>query len=240
MVLLKLKCPPERRKAVIGVSLSTSSPTCQLLTTDESEAPFQVVLTLSQEDSARPGCPITICTQGTVFAPSEGDDGLDTLAVGTFSPLVSIKNPQKTINLGRLKPHYARGTGSKTSNLREREWLHFLTIPADGEVLVRHDMPITRMLKYEDCLVKDDLKPGESYQFHIIPDYLGTTWWCWGDLEGDLKGKKLSAWQEGINFEKAEKPSPEKMDEEGWVLGANPAELAFEDKTGQAEFRFID
>ncbi|KAI4172172.1 MAG: hypothetical protein LQ343_003732 [Gyalolechia ehrenbergii] len=56
-----------------------------------------------------------------------------------------------------------------------------------------------------------------------------------GDLKGDLKDKKLSAWQEGNRFKKAEKPSPERVEEEGWTLGANPAQSAFEDKTGDAE-----
>ncbi|KAI4118162.1 MAG: hypothetical protein LQ338_007451 [Usnochroma carphineum] len=240
MVLLKLKCPPERRKAVIAVSLSTSSPTCQLRTTDESGPPFQIVLTLRVQNSTQADRPITICTQGTVFAPSNGDAGLDTLALGTFSPLISKSVPQKKINLGRLKPHHARMTDPKSPNLRERDWLDFLTIPADGEVQIRHDLPISRMFRYEDSLTSTDLKPGETYRFHINPDYLGTTWWCWGDLEGDLKDKKFSAWQEGINFEKAEKPSPEQVEEEGWILGANPAELAFEDKTGDAEFVFVD
>lgn len=214
MVLLKLNCPPERRKAVIGVSLSTSSPTCQLHTTDKSEPPFQIILTLRLEHTTQPGRPITICTQGTVCASSDGNGGLDTLALGTFSHLISNSDPQKRINLGHLKPHYAHRTDSKSSNLRERDWLNFLTIPADGEVLVRHDMPISRMLKYEDRLGRNDLKPGESYHFHINPDYLGTTWWCWGDLESDLKDKKLSAWQEGINFEKAERPSEEQIKNE--------------------------
>ena len=59
-------------------------------------------------------------------------------------------------------------------------------------------------------------------------------------MKSDLKDKKLSAWQEGINFEKAEKPTPEQVENEGWVLGGNPAELTFEDRTGSAEFQFVD
>lgn len=88
------------------------------------------------------------------------------------------------------------------------------------------------MFKYEGTLTKDDLKAGDVYHFGINSGYLGTTWWCWGDMEGDLKDKKLSAWQEGINLGKAEKPTLEQVEKEGWVLGGNPTELAFEDRTG--------
>lgn len=105
---------------------------------------------------------------------------------------------------------------------------------------VRHDLPVSQTLRYEDSLTKNELKPRITYHFGITSGYLDTTWWCWGDLEGDLKDKKLSAWQEGTNFEKAEKPTPEQVEKEGWVLGANPAKLALEDKTGSAEFQFVD
>ncbi|KAI4189809.1 MAG: hypothetical protein LQ346_005057 [Caloplaca aetnensis] len=240
MVLLKLKCPPERRKAVVAVSLSTSSPTCSLGAAEGSNPPFQVVLALRLENSSQPGRPVTICTQGTVFAPADEGGGLDTLALGTVGPLFSNSDAQKKISLGHFKPHHARAERPPSADLKERDWLNFLTIPADGVVQVRHDLPLSRMFRYEDSLTKDDLKAGDTYHFGINSGYLGTTWWCWGDLEGDLKDKKLSAWQEGINFEKAEKPTPEQIEKEGWVLGANPAELAFEDKTGSAQFRFVD
>ncbi|KAL8936590.1 MAG: hypothetical protein Q9216_004851 [Gyalolechia sp. 2 TL-2023] len=242
MVLLKLQCPPERRKAVIALTSSTSSPTCQIHPPAAAQAQpnFQIILTLRIERSTQPDRAITICTHGTVFAESDGQ-GLDMLAVGTFGPLTSTSDPSKTINLGQWKPHHLQhGREPQSPNLRERDGLEFLTIPANGQVEVRHDMSIDRMFEHESDRRREDLKPGETYRFRVSSGYLGTKWWCWGDLEGELKDKKLSAWQEGINFGKAEKPSPEQIEEEGWVLGANPAELAFEDKTGDIKFEFVD
>ncbi|KAI4265171.1 MAG: hypothetical protein L6R38_009608, partial [Xanthoria sp. 2 TBL-2021] len=161
MVLLKLKCSPERRKAVVAVTLSTSSPTCSLSTEDPS-APFHLILTLRLENSTQPGRAITIRTGGTVFAPSPEGGGLDTLALGTFGPLISNDNPEKKINLGQLKPHYLHtGGGPPSNNLKEREGIHFLTIPADGSVQVRHDLPLSRMFKYEGSLMENNLKPGD-------------------------------------------------------------------------------
>ncbi|KAL8703680.1 MAG: hypothetical protein Q9201_003134 [Fulgogasparrea decipioides] len=238
MVLLKMKCAPERRKATIAVSVSTSSPTCSFDQAEESNDPFQIILTLHVENTTQPDRAITFCTNGTVFAPSTPGAGIDTLGLGTFGPLVSMDTPDKKIHLGNLKPHAARTSGTKSNDLKERENLHFLTIPANGEVQVKHALPVSRMLQYSN-VSRQSLYPGESYCFRLNPDYLGTTWWCWGDLEGDLADKKLSAWQEGLNPEKVEKPTPEQMEEEGWVLGGNPAELAFEEKTGEVRFFFV-
>ncbi|KAL8993438.1 MAG: hypothetical protein Q9169_006342 [Polycauliona sp. 2 TL-2023] len=240
MVLLKLKCPPENRKAAIAVTVSTSSPTCSLNAPEDSITPFRIVLTLRLENSTQPERPVTICTKGTVFAPSHPEGGLDTLSLGTIGPLISTSDPSQRISLGHFKPHYINTGGPLSTNLQDRESLDFLIIPADGAVEVHHDLPISRMLKYEDTLTKDDLKAGDIYKFGIHWGYLGTLWWCWGDLEGDLKNKKLSAWQEGINFERAEKPTAEQIEKEGWVLGANPSELLFVNGTGFASFSMSD
>ncbi|KAL8883304.1 MAG: hypothetical protein Q9192_007267, partial [Flavoplaca navasiana] len=215
MVLLKLTCPPERRKAVVAATLSTSSPTFSL-SAEDSSAPLQIIITLRLENSTQPGRAITIRTGGTVFAPPPEGGGLDTLALGTFGPLISNSDPERRINLGQLKPHHLHtGEGPPSPNLKEREGIQFLTIPADGSAQVRHDLPISRIFEYEGTLTKEDLKPGDVYHLGINSGYLGTTWWCWGDMEGDLKDKKLSAWQEGINFGKAEKPTPEQVEKEG-------------------------
>ncbi|KAI4241242.1 MAG: hypothetical protein L6R40_004658 [Gallowayella cf. fulva] len=234
-----MKCAPERRKASIAVSVSTSSPTCSLDPVADLDETFQIVLTLRVENATQPCLAVTFCTNGTVFAPSAQEGGIDTLGLGTFGPLVSIDSPDKKIHLGNFKLHAARVSTPKSNDLKERKYLNFLTVPAKGEVQVKHDLPVSRMLKYDQQVSRDDLYPGESYSFRLNPDYLGTTWWCWGDLEGDLAGKKLSAWQEGLNPEKGEKPTPEQIQKEGWVLGGNPAELAFEETTKGVQFQFV-
>ena len=239
MVLLKLRCLPEDRKAVIAVTLSTSSPTLSLTAPEDPLNPFQIVIGLRIAETTRPGHAITICTHGSVFEPADPDGGLDTLALGTIGGLVSTSDPEKRIAFGNFKPHFARPT-STPRDLRERERLHFMTIPAEGQMQITHSLPLSRIFKYEDRLTRDDLKPGESYRLQINDGYLGTSWWCWGDLESDLKDKKFSEWQEGINLARAEKPSPQEVEKEGWILGGNPAELTFDDLTGWAEFQFVE
>ncbi|KAL9611159.1 MAG: hypothetical protein Q9167_004181 [Letrouitia subvulpina] len=240
MVLLKFKCTPDRRKAVVNVSTSTSSPTLSLSAAEESSRTFQIVITLSIGETSQPGRAITICTYGSVFNPSSQDGGLDTLALGTIGEVHSSADVRKRISLGNLKPHLAHGADAKSPDLKQREWLRFITIPTEGHVQIAHNMPIDRIFKYEDRLSKSDLQPGETYRFNLNPGYVGTSWWCWGDLDTDLKDKKLSAWQEGINIDKAEKPDEETIANENWILGGNPAELVFEEITGYAEFRIVE
>ncbi|KAL8733442.1 MAG: hypothetical protein Q9166_002068 [cf. Caloplaca sp. 2 TL-2023] len=151
-----------------------------------------------------------------------------------------MDDPDKKIHLENFKPHAARGQKLKTNNLKEREFLHFLTIPEKGEVRITHDLPVVRMFKYDSHMTSKNLTSGESYRFRLNPDYMGTTWWCWGNLEGSLADEKLSAWQEGLNPEKVEKPTEEQVQKEGRVLGGNPVEVAFEEKTRDVKFRFVD
>ncbi|KAI4160836.1 MAG: hypothetical protein LQ342_005361 [Letrouitia transgressa] len=240
MVLLKFKCSPDRRKAVVNVSTTTSSPTLSLSAAEGFSPTFQIVITLSIGETSQPGRAITICTYGSVFNPSSPDDGLDTLALGTIGDVHSSVDTEKRISLGNLKPHFAHGADVKSPDLKQREWLRFITIPAEGHVQITHNMPIDRMFKYEDRLTKNDLQPGETYRFHLNSGYVGSSWWCWGDLDTDLKDKKLSAWQEGINIDKAEKPDEETIVKENWILGGNPAELVFEDIMRYAEFRIVE
>ena len=240
MVLLKLRCSPERRKAVIAVTLSTSSPTLSLNAPEDPLNPFQIIIGLRIAESIQPGQAITICTKGTVFQPTEEGVSLDTLALGTISGLVSSTNLEKKISFGHFKLHLARRSDSQSPDLRKRDWLHFITIPAEGQVQITHNLPISRIFRYEDRLSKDDLRSGESYRMRINPGYLGTTWWCWGDLEGNLMDKKLSAWQEGITLDRAEKPKPEEIERDGWILGENNAELTFDDQSNYAEFQFVE
>lgn len=99
--------------------------------------------------------------------------------------------------------------------------------------MVSHDLPLSRIFQYESDLAREDIKPGEEYSIRLDPGYVGTMWWCWGDLEGDLKGKKFSEWRkgwEGWNFG-VEELEKDVIEREGWVVGEDPEELWVEDRT---------
>jgi hypothetical protein len=130
--------------------------------------------------------------------------------------------------------HRRRPDPERSSDLKERPWTQLLTIPAEGEVVITHDLPLARMFKYEQRLKPADVV-GETWRANIADGGIGTRWWCWGSLDGELKDKCLSAWRDGLEHHSTPKPTGDE-----WVLGRHPMELVFEDRTEDASFRFVE
>lgn len=240
MVFIKWKCPPERRKATIAISAKPSSPTISVVndTTNDKEEEdneqFQFCISLKIIETTRPGQPITIRTDGSVFAPSHPDGGLDTLAQRT-ALLVSTSDASCWINLGQFFLHHARPDPPLSPDLKERSPMRLLTIPAEGEVVVAHNLPLARMFEHEGTLKPEDVV-GETWRLRVASGMVGTSWWCWGGLDGELKDKRLSAC---CDWQYCSEPKPT-GDE--WVTGCSPKELVFVDQTedATASFRFVE
>lgn len=58
-----------------------------------------------------------------------------------------------------------------------------------------HKISYDRLFKYSS-LNCDGVQPGEI--FYMNKRRMESNWWCRGDLENDLKGKRLHAWQKGV------------------------------------------
>lgn len=221
-------CRPERRKAVIAVSVSPLLPTFSI----NNQQDFQLRVSLRIAETTHPGQAIPIVTTGTVFVPLNPAGQVDTLSRGTVS-LAAVEPPEgsrRYVHLGNSGMN-GRRPDSPSSDLKERPWVHLLTIPAEGSVEVAHDLTISRIFRYEEKLTKEDVV-GESWLFKLNDGYVG------GDLEGELKEKRLSPWHEGMLSRLYSEPKPDVDD--GWVLGCNLVELVFEDHTAGAEFQFVD
>ncbi|RYP77951.1 hypothetical protein DL771_000810 [Monosporascus sp. 5C6A] len=109
---------------------------------------------------------------------------------------------------------------SDALDLRERGY-EFLTIPGDGSaVTVTHKLDWDRIFKYEKKLSREDLKPGDKFRIGLNSQFIGTCWWCFGDLEGDLKGKRFYAWCED-DFGDG-RPDDDFLREGNWVLSKDP------------------
>ena len=200
---------------------------------EEEREHFKLCISLRIAETTQPGQAITICTNGSVFAKSHPEGGLDTLAQKKAS-LSSTSDNSRGIQLGMFIIHH-RPDPERSSDLKERPWTQLLTIPAEGEVVIIHDLPLARMFKYEQRLKPADVV-GETWRANISDCGIGTRWWCWGSLDGELKDKRLSAWRDGP-IEHHTTPKP--MGDE-WVLGRHPMELVFEDRTEDASFRFVE
>lgn len=236
MVFVKRICPSKRRKAIIAVKAKPSSPDISMNSTQESEStqPFQLRISLHIAETTRPGEAITICTNKSVFAPSDPTGERDTLARGTIG-LFSASDISRCINLGQFIIHTARAETPLSPDLKERASTHLLTIPASGDVEIAHDLPLDRMFRYSDRLRADDVVGG-TWQLKLREGYIGTSWWCWGDLDAGLKNKRLSAWHAGMRSEIMRRPE---IVGDDWVLGCNRVELVFEDRTEDSTFRFV-
>ena len=127
--------------------------------------------------------------------------------------------------------------------MREREWLGWITVPAEGEIKVLHEMPLERMFKYEGKLGVGDLVAGEEYVVKMDEGHMAPGWWCWGDLGGELEGKRFSEWRkgwEGWNFG-VERPEEAEVKEGGeWVIGEDPGTLWVERAGEEPRFRFVE
>ena len=74
----------------------------------------------------------------------------------------------------------------------------FITVPSlesKNEVIVEHGLPIGKLYFWQkrDDGGRDEVKPEEGEKWVIGPSEggLGTFWWTWGSMEGDLKGKEF-------------------------------------------------
>lgn len=230
---------PHGPAATIAVTLTTSSATFSVSPSSHL-SPFRLFIKLSVIQSMQPNQPITIIINDTIY-----DSSRDFIvgALGAFGRgLISTSDPERIISLGGIKIHYSNENAG-APNLLDRG-AQFITIPGNGEeTIITHEISHDRLFKYSS-LSLEDIKPGETFKIHVNKRRMESDWWCWGDLEDDLKGKKLHAWQKGVyyNYCVYEEPPPskEEIEKENYVLGEDPDELSFEDQTGCVEITIVE
>ncbi|KAF4596349.1 hypothetical protein EYR38_007728 [Pleurotus pulmonarius] len=191
---------------ILRTEITTSSPTLSLSNPDDN---FCLILSVRVFASPRASAPITIAT---------GRTGLDADSYirGAFR-LECITDPSKSIALSTTtRPHYAR-TETENKDLKEIEWLKFVTVPPKdaGVVRIEHLLPLERMLRREPTVKREDLRPGMGYRVwkdeQILND-IGTLYW--GALDGELKDKKLSDKREDLTSQE----DREVLEADNWVL----------------------
>ncbi|KAI2630337.1 hypothetical protein GGS26DRAFT_107048 [Hypomontagnella submonticulosa] len=236
MVFIKYKIDPARIQGKIAVKLTTTTP--QLSLSDDN-ATLDLKLSLRIASSTQEGRPLTLCVDKTVFQVSDPEEGgMDMFSRGAFGIIRNADPSRRGISLGYFKVHEARR--GESSDLRELGY-RFITVPGDGSwVEVTHKLSWERIFRYEEKRAKTDLEPGEKFEISINRDYLGTMWWCWGDLEGELQGKKFHIWQPGPL--PGPKPSDEFVKEGNWVLGEELRLLDLKDVTEgrKASFEIVE
>ena len=105
---------------------------------------------------------------------------------------------------------------------------------------IAHNMPLSRIFKYETNLTHEAILPGEQYRIRMYPGHVGTTWWCWGDLGEDLKEKKFSQWIKDEYISGIEEPTPDALSSGEWIVSEPLNELWIEDEGDGATFKFTE
>lgn len=236
MVLIKLRCTPGSEQATIGVRVTTAAPSLSLsqLKSKSTEPILNIRVHLRCLSSMEPSRAITILTSGTIFDNAKPTEGyMDNLALGMLGAGLVCKSGEETknISLGFFKVHRARQDGDDASDLRQRPRAAFVTVPSldsGEEVSIDHALTSDRLFVYSDNLTAENLTVGEKYSINLRDDYVGTTWWCWGALDGNLRGKKLHAFSEGICMTGMnERPTDAEIEAENWVCGEDISQLVF-------------
>nr|OQO27597.1 hypothetical protein B0A51_05227 [Rachicladosporium sp. CCFEE 5018] len=177
----------------------------------------------------------------TVFYNTE--TGLDSLAQGRIGPLVlcnrSEGDPPKGLSFGIMRVRHRYVETSDTVDLRYWPDTAVLTVPAMSEqrdAVVDYPITTERLFEHSDGKGPDYFRAGELYRLSLHEGYVGALWWCWGDLDGDLRDKKLNVFQQGGHTKicPLREPSVGGIKREKLVLGEEIAHLQFDCEGGRS------
>ncbi|KAK8076487.1 aconitate hydratase 1 [Apiospora phragmitis] len=257
MVFISRKPNPSERKAQINVRLS-ASPT---LFRSNPDAALRLTLTLSLapsvdvgagaegDDAGRGRRPLTFATHRNICEVTEPgyEGGINIFARGGFGLLRSTSGDKTRISRWATSAPTS-GAKGQSEDLLERG-IRFVTVPAPapaaaGEeeeeqggrsaaaavATVTHTLNWERIFQHADRSERSSREGLES-ELGINRGYMGTMWWCWGDLETDLRDKRLHVWRKTDNGVYGEKPDEEFVRKGNWVLGENPRLLEWVDVT---------
>ncbi|RDH32308.1 hypothetical protein BDQ94DRAFT_171074 [Aspergillus welwitschiae] len=213
--------PTAHDGVTVALTVTTNSPTLSL----SSSHFLEVFVRARIIHSTRPGRSVTIAADRSVFA-GEG------LEIGVFGPgLTSKQDPSRTINFGVIRPRYH--DHFEGPSLAERGY-RLLTIPGDGsDIVVPYQIPLGRLFEHSP-LRPEDITPGEEFEIKVNHSRCDVLWWCWGDVDGDLKGKDLHTWSQGGNYlcPFDERPTEAEIEEGNYILGGDVDKFEVEDQTG--------
>lgn len=233
----------------ITIKLSLAPP--QTFSISPSKASETLQLTASIRQTASPEPSRSITTLKKFTALDDGTDGAaDAFYLKYMKSPTSLEDPNKVI---KMYPYEVRVNVRRPNgdlDIRKREHFEFISVPSveSGEaVQVQWQLSTMSMLRYGSKPIEEQLanfNPSERFRITTAAD-LGLSWWTWGSLDDELRGKKFSRWQlpqdrldedvssrlrDPITFhdvdkldsrscvDDEQKPDLERMVEEGWVF----------------------
>ena len=217
---------PEEIKVTLSLRTTVSTPTISLPDSNSEVSALSdtyIQIHASVKFSTHPALAVTLSSWRTPLERSLTPEDSSSTPVWFNSALTyfrSTNNPDRYGGPPQLGYKVHR-RGGFARNLRE-DW-DFITIPSlesGREVTVQHKLPVEKLQFWtkRDDGYRNDVKPEKGEHWAIGPSEggLGTFWWSWGDLEGDLKGKEFrnDDWFDGEK-EHGQKEGKEWIDSEG-------------------------
>lgn len=181
-------------------------------------------------ESTRAGTPNTLLAHKSIFDADPIDPFFDVFARGLFTSFNSVEDTK-----GRSIWLYAsvkvnEGLDTSEPNQRKRG-VYFFTILCDSsqEVVVNHHLTWERLFRHDSrsrpgidiVTQKSQLRLGERFEIGVDERRrVSVMWWCFGDLNTDLKDKTFHSWIMD-NYGDGHPPD-EDLRNGNWILGKDP------------------
>lgn len=215
------------QRVVLDVTLNVS-PTLSL---SDPEARIELKVGVKIAESTRAGTPVTLLAHNSIFDVDPINPFFDVFARGLFTPLKSVEGPGGRSIWLNPRLRVREGLDTDEPDLRRRG-VNFVTIPGDSsqEVVLHHHLSWERLFKHADrgtpgfggIVQKDQLELGEKFEIRVNGNRPTVVlWWCFGDLETDLKDKRFHSWIMD-NYGDGHPPDEDSLREGNWVLGEDP------------------
>lgn len=220
-----------------AVTLDVTLNVSPTLSLSDPEAKIDIQLSVKIAESTRAGTPITLLAHKSIFDVDPINPFFDVFARGLFTSFNSVEDPEgRSIWLNpcvRVK----EGLDTNEPDLRKRG-VNFFTIRGDSsqEVVVNHHLTWDRLFRHSDrgtpgldnITQKNQLKLGERFEIGVNERRrVSVLWWCFGDLNTDLKDKRFHSWIMD-NYGDGHPPDEDILRNGNWVLGEDPEKSSLE------------
>ncbi|KAJ7211105.1 hypothetical protein C8J57DRAFT_1539607 [Mycena rebaudengoi] len=205
-----------QENVILKVRLTTSAPTLSMSHPDPN---FHLILDVETFYSPQPNSALTISTGRSV---------LDTASPyfagvpGAFHLVCIAEGPAKLMLTLQAHPNYVRHDPINKDLLRDPEFDHlqFVTIPASESIRIEHPLSLEQILRENPTVKREELKMGMKYRVWMSHSLLCSVgrYSYWGDMEVELKDKKLSSYSPDESPAEELGYSAEVIEADGWAL----------------------
>lgn len=220
-----------------AVTLDVTLNVSPTLSLSDPEARIDIKLSVKVSESTRAGTPITLLAHNSIFDVDPINPFFDVFARGLFTSFNSVEDPEGRSIWPNPCVRVKEGLDTNEPDLRKRS-INFFTLPGDSsqEAAVNHHIDWERLFRHSDRATpglynvtsKSQLKRGERFEIRVNEKRrVSVLWWCFGDLNTDLKDKRFHSWILD-KYGDGSPPDEDFLRKGNWVLGEDPEKSSLE------------